>query len=319
MIGFGVQGSGFRVRSGFGVLGAVALAVAPAFSQGRISNAKTETRSAAQGLEREVRALASRGGVTWIAVPRPDGGRAEADVLLRYDVRFHRFGRHVPAGERQRRLDEHRRPPRPQRIADLARAVDRVSRARPPGERRRQPAAHVYAGPGLRVDAGGMAVVWLSDVKTDDSLAWLASLVGRISRERRHQGARRQDGDDRGRAPQRAGGRSRSRSVRRAGAAPSGCAPTRRSGWETWRGETGARLLTRMIAQDPSDKVRDKVAFRPLGQQGAVGAHPRSSRPPATTRARESRPGALWLAQKAGKDALARRSPARSTTTRTLR
>jgi hypothetical protein len=51
-------------------------------AQGRISNAKTETRSAAQGLEREVRSLAARSAVTWIGyrVPAaaPAGSRAAA-------------------------------------------------------------------------------------------------------------------------------------------------------------------------------------------------------------------------------------------------
>ena len=40
-------------------------------AQGRISNAKTETRSAAQGLDREVRAVAARGGVLWIGYRMP--------------------------------------------------------------------------------------------------------------------------------------------------------------------------------------------------------------------------------------------------------
>ena len=47
------------------------LVAAPAQSQGRISNAKTETRSAAQGLDREVRAAEQRSGVTWIGYRMP--------------------------------------------------------------------------------------------------------------------------------------------------------------------------------------------------------------------------------------------------------
>src|SRR4051794_31090761 len=39
--------------------------------QGRITNAKTETRSAAQGLEREVRTALARPGVTWIGYRVP--------------------------------------------------------------------------------------------------------------------------------------------------------------------------------------------------------------------------------------------------------
>src|SRR6185503_12577393 len=44
---------------------------AQAAAQGRISNARTETRSAAQGLEREVRAAAARGGITWVGYRMP--------------------------------------------------------------------------------------------------------------------------------------------------------------------------------------------------------------------------------------------------------
>jgi hypothetical protein len=50
---------------------AVALIPCLAFAQGRISNAKTETRSAAQGLDREVRAAAARPAVTWIGYRMP--------------------------------------------------------------------------------------------------------------------------------------------------------------------------------------------------------------------------------------------------------
>ena len=38
---------------------------------GAYHNAKTETRSAAQGLEREVRAAAARSGATWIGYRMP--------------------------------------------------------------------------------------------------------------------------------------------------------------------------------------------------------------------------------------------------------
>src|SRR5262245_56159721 len=40
-------------------------------AQGRFTNARTETRSAAQGVEREVRAVASRGGAAWVGYRVP--------------------------------------------------------------------------------------------------------------------------------------------------------------------------------------------------------------------------------------------------------
>ena len=50
------------------VLGAWCLVpgAANASAQGRVTNARTETRSAAQGVEREVRAVAARTGASWV-------------------------------------------------------------------------------------------------------------------------------------------------------------------------------------------------------------------------------------------------------------
>jgi hypothetical protein len=38
----------------------------PALAQGRFTNARTETRSAAQGLEREIRAVAAAPTASWL-------------------------------------------------------------------------------------------------------------------------------------------------------------------------------------------------------------------------------------------------------------
>src|SRR5262245_47425129 len=48
-----------------------------ALAQGRIANARTETRSAAQGVEREMRAAAARSGAVWVGyrVPMVSGTR----------------------------------------------------------------------------------------------------------------------------------------------------------------------------------------------------------------------------------------------------
>src|SRR5262249_15622222 len=58
-----VQGAGCEVM--------VLAAAVPAAAQGRITNARTETRSAAQGLEREMRAVAARPGVSWAGYKVP--------------------------------------------------------------------------------------------------------------------------------------------------------------------------------------------------------------------------------------------------------
>jgi len=54
------------------LIGTVLLCTAAtAGAQGRIANARTETRSGAQGLAREIQALAARGVPTWIAYRAP--------------------------------------------------------------------------------------------------------------------------------------------------------------------------------------------------------------------------------------------------------
>src|SRR3989442_1206479 len=53
------------------LLGAALLSAPAAAAQGRITTAKTETRSAAQGVAREVQAIAARGVATWIGYRAP--------------------------------------------------------------------------------------------------------------------------------------------------------------------------------------------------------------------------------------------------------
>ena len=71
------------------------------------------------------------------------------------------------------------------------------------------------------------------------------------------------------------------------------------------RGEAGARLLTRMLAQDPSDKVREKVTFglSVSTVPSALTTLIATARDDRSTRVRGQ--ALFWLAQKAGKEALA--------------
>src|SRR5262245_52283180 len=55
---------------GVALLAVVTLAT-PGLAQGRIANAKNDTRSAAQGRDREIRAGAARSGATWIGYRVP--------------------------------------------------------------------------------------------------------------------------------------------------------------------------------------------------------------------------------------------------------
>ena len=50
---------------------ALSIGAGAAFGQGRIANAKTETRAVSQSLDREVQSVAARGGATWIGYRAP--------------------------------------------------------------------------------------------------------------------------------------------------------------------------------------------------------------------------------------------------------
>jgi HEAT repeat protein len=143
--------------------------VLPARGQERISNAKLETRSAAQGIEREVQAVAVRGGVAWIgySVPIAVASRLSFDNNSYGACWLGGWG----ADGNSKTANE---------------LVSRGSRVRlePPSEL--LVLARIENGEIVRVraftadcdvDAGGAAVVWFTDVGPDDSVAWLAMLA----------------------------------------------------------------------------------------------------------------------------------------------
>jgi HEAT repeat protein len=283
-------------------IGVILGCAAHAGAQGRITNAKTETRSAAQGLEREVRAVAARSGAAWIGyrMPMVAGPRQMCcfDTMSSADTccgacRLERGG-----GVSMSRGDY--RDSRGSRIT-----------LEPPTEF--LILARLEAGvvgrvrtftPDCEIDATDMPLVWFNDVKPDDSLAWLASLVTAAS----------------------AAGEGRDRVAKTAIAAialhdaPAAdrvlerfVAPASpewlRSDTAFWlgseRGEAGARLLARMLTQDPSDKVREKVTFGLSVSKvpAALTTLVATARDDRSTKVRSQ--ALFWLAQKAGKEAVA--------------
>jgi len=288
---------------------ALALACASSagvFAQGRITNAKTETRSAAQGLEREVRALAVRSGVTWIGYRAPmvagqrqmccyDTISNSGDVCCGTCRLESGSGVTLSTGNTgdSMTLRGSRVMLEPAtEFLVLARLENgAVSRVR-------------TFTPDCDVDAGGLPVVWLSDVTPDDSVAWLTSLV--LSSP--ETGERK---DRVGKTAMAAVALHNAPAADRA--LESFVAPTRpewlRGDTAFWlgstRGEAGARLLTRMIAEDPSDKVRDKVTFG-LSVSKTPGALTTLINTAKNDQSRKVRSQALfWLAQRAGREALA--------------
>jgi HEAT repeat protein len=158
--------------------------------------------------------------------------------------------------------------------------------------------------PDCALDAGGLPLVWLNNVKPDDSVAWLTGLVA---------GA-----PDAGEQHDRVGKTAMSAialhsAVSADRALESFVAPTRpewlRGDTAFWlgstRGEDGVRLLQRMIAQDPSDRVRDKVTFglSVSKQPSALTTLIAAARDDKSTKVRGQ--ALFWLAQKASREAVA--------------
>jgi HEAT repeat protein len=278
------------------------LAAAPLSAQGRIANARTESRSAAQGLEREVAAVAARGAASWIGyrVPMVAGPRQ----MCCYDSVS----------------DSHACCGRCRLEGGGGVSMNTGDSAGANGSRVMLEApteflvlARVEAGgvmrirtftPDCDIDAGGMPLVWLTDVKPDDSVAWLSALATSAGDEDDHR--------QRVATPAIA-----AIALHDAGSADraleSFVAPARpdwlRSSTAFWlgstRGERGVRLLTRMIAQDPSDTVREKAVFG-LSVSKAPTALPTLIAAAKDDRSAHVRGQALfWLAQKAGRQATA--------------
>jgi hypothetical protein len=313
--GFGVRGSAFGVLvrgSWFGVLVLLVLLVlqvlcvlvlAPsAFAQGRFTNGRTETRSAAAGLEQQVREIGARGGVTWIGyrAPMVAGQRQMCcyDMIADNTVSGGMCRLESGSGVSMKTGDIRDRSgtrialePATEFLVLARLETGLVSRIR-------------TFTPDCDVDAGGMPVVWLADVKPDDSVAWLTPLVSSSpdSGERR---------DRVGKTAMTAIALHRAASADRA--LESFVAASRpdwlRGDTAFWlgstRGEAGVRVLTRMLAQDPSDKVREKVTFglSVSAVPSALTTLIATAKDDRSTRVRGQ--ALFWLAQKAGKDALA--------------
>ena len=275
--------------------------VSHASAQGRFSNAKTETRSAA-GLEAVVRELSARGGVTWFGyrAPMVAGQRnmccydTISDATMSGGMCRLESGSGVSmtTGDlRDRNGTRIALEPSTEFLVVARLESGAVSRVR-------------TFTPDCDVDAGGLPVVWLADVRPDDSVAWLTTLVSGSP----DAGERR---DRVGKTAMTAVALHNTPAADRA--LESFVAASRpewlRSDTAFWlgstRGEAGARALTRMLAQDPSDKVREKVTFglsvSPV--PSALTTLIATARDDRSTKVRGQ--ALFWLAQKAGKEAVA--------------
>jgi HEAT repeats len=274
-----------------------------AFGQGRVTGTTAETRWAAQGLEREMRAAAARPAVTWVGyrVPMIAGprhmccfdsisdSRTDCCGLCRLESGS---GVSMMTGDSLYRSDRRIALEPATEFLVLARfEAGAVTRVR-------------TFTPDCDLDAGGLPVVWLTDVKPDESVAWLAAIVLAAP-----EAAERRD-----RAAKTAMTAIALHNVPAADRALEGFVAPARPEWlrgdtAFWlgsaRGEPGARLLARMIADDPSDKVRDNVTHG-LSVSNTPSALTTLVNTARNDRSRKVRGQALfWLAQRAGREALA--------------
>lgn len=156
----------------------IALAIAPnVLAQPRIANAKVETRQLARPLDVEIAAIAAQGGPRWVAyrVPMIGGSRrmccwdsASAASDCCGQCQLERGGGVT--------LEQ------PPRSADRD-ASTRIT-IEPPSDmlvfarvENKQIVRLRTFTPDCDIDAGGMAVVWLENVREDESARWLAALA----------------------------------------------------------------------------------------------------------------------------------------------
>jgi len=162
------------------------LLAAPAAAQGRFTNARTETRAAGErsgAIAREVQAAAARGGAAWIgyrvamvAGPRHmccyDYAPDARDTGCCGTCRLENGSGITMTNQLQSRDGTRISLEPPTEFLILARVENsRVMRLR-------------TFTPDCDVDAGGMPVVWLTDVRAEDSVAWLSSLVNGAGADR---------------------------------------------------------------------------------------------------------------------------------------
>jgi HEAT repeat protein len=299
---FSVQRSRFRVRVSV-LVPVLALVLAPpVVAQGRFTNAKSETRPAAAGLEAQVREVGARGGVTWIGyrAPMVGGQRNMCCYDMIADNTVSGGMCRLESGSGVSMSTGDLRDRNGTRIA-LEPATEFLVLARL--ENGAVNRLRTFT-PDCDVDAGGMPVVWLTDVKADDSVAWLTTLVTSSP----------DAGDHRDRVGKTAMTAIALHSAPAADRALESFVAASRPEWlrgdtAFWlgstRGDAGARLLTRMLAQDPSDKVREKVTFglSVSTVPSALTTLIATARDDRSTRVRGQ--ALFWLAHKAGKDALA--------------
>jgi hypothetical protein len=277
-----------------------AFAVAPARAdQPKISNARLETRSASSGLEPAYRSfLAAQADPGWLAYSVPaiaghhpiccDDGWSDDERASCGRCALEADGKtsHTVSGP----VSDVVHLEGPQEMILLVRVADhRVSKIR-------------VLSPGCEVDAGGLRVLWLTDVKPSESVAVLSAIVAAGFRD---------DGESRKSAHGALAAIAMHVDPAADGALDSFTAADQpeklREQAAFWlgsaRGAAGLRALERMAKSDPSSHVRSQVAFAysVSHEPAATDDLIRLAHDDANDHVRGQ--ALFWLAQKAGKRA----------------
>jgi hypothetical protein len=279
----------------------VLLSTATALAQGRFTNARAETRSAAQGLPREIQNVASRSGVVWMGyrAPMVAGHRqmccADGPPDTNGCCGFCRLegggGVSMNTGDL----------PQPASRIMLESPTEFLVLAR--FENRALTRIRTFT-PDCNVDAGAVSVVWLTDVKPDESVAWLSTVTTSAA----------DHGDARERIAKQAIGAIALHAVPSADRVLEAFVAQSQPEWlrgdtAFWlgsaRGEPGVRLLSRMVTQDPSDRVRDKATFGLSVSKESTALTALIDAAKTDTSSHVRGQALFWLAQKAGKAAVA--------------
>ncbi len=274
-------------------------AAATRADQPKITHARLETRSASEGLERAYRRfLSEQSEPGWMAysVPAISGHHPfccgdgwsddERESCGRCSLESEADTNHTVRGPASG--VEHLEGPQ-EMVIFLRAANHRLTRIR-------------VLSPGCEVDAGGLRVLWLSDVKPAESVAVLATLVVPGFRD---------DGESRKASHGALAAIAMHADAAADRALESFVAPSQpeklRSQAAFWlgtaRGATGLHLLEGMAKHDPSPKVRQQVAFAysVSREPAALDDMIRMAHDDESDHVRGQ--ALFWLAQKAGKRA----------------
>jgi hypothetical protein len=295
-------------RIGLPILTAAISATGPAAQPAGLRNARITVRSAAPaGLSRQVAALAASSAPRWIGWAAPVADRRER-MCCADDAGGCCDSEKLPGWGRCRldlegsfatRRDENRTGALEDPAAFLLLA--RTERGRVVRLR--------FFSFDCSIDAGGMPVVWLEDVRPEESLAWLESLIGRseAAPEGDEADDERLPGDTAVAAIARHAGQAADAALERLAAPAERLAIREKAAF--WlaaeRGHRGCLFLEKTVPSDSGEAFRENGTFalslcREREADAALLAMAR--RDPAA-RVREQ--ALFWLAQKAGEKAAA--------------